>query len=204
MLQKDPHKWPAQQISFGLYRLKSQHGNLIPNGPAAEDVLIQHPYCAAEAVPYKDFAGCPTLAGFARVGIFGPAPFSIPGVAEFKPPPFEIRKGWGTRCEPHKLFLSGLRVLSELFAVGFDQLDEAADVCALLRRIERHFNDVSLLYALAVPAAAHEDRRRAGLEEPVLHVAFFVLGVEADLDVRIGPQEFRYRRIDRDFFRHVI
>jgi hypothetical protein len=43
-------------------------------------------------------AGCPILAGFARVGIFGPPIPTFPVIFDFKPPPFEMRKGWGTRC----------------------------------------------------------------------------------------------------------
>jgi len=50
-------------------------------------------------MPYP-VAGCPILAGYARVGIFRPEfpnPFNSPSLQESKPPPFEGRKGWGTR-----------------------------------------------------------------------------------------------------------
>ncbi len=40
--------------------------------------------------------GCPILAVFARVGIFGPSISTFPVVGESNPPPFEKHKGRGT------------------------------------------------------------------------------------------------------------
>ena len=50
-------------------------------------------------------AGCPILAVFARVGIFGPFTLTSPIIPESKPPPFENHKGWGTRTERPNQFL---------------------------------------------------------------------------------------------------
>src|ERR1700688_4786722 len=67
---------------------------------------------------------------------------------------------------------------TKLFAVGLGQLDEAPDAPAPLRGIERHLDGVSHLEALSAPATAHHDRRRAGLQEPMLHVSFVIFGVQ--------------------------
>lgn len=39
----------------------------------------------------------PDPCGFCKGGIFGPSVSTILVVVEFKPPPFETRKGWGMR-----------------------------------------------------------------------------------------------------------
>jgi hypothetical protein len=43
------------------------------------------------------FSECPILAAFVRVGIFERLTLTFPIIAKSKPPPFEGRKGWGTR-----------------------------------------------------------------------------------------------------------
>src|SRR6202008_3534545 len=75
----------------------------------------------------------------------------------------------------------------KLRAVGLDQSDEAPEARALLRGIEGHLDDVSHLDALSVPSMAHQYRRRACLEEPMLYLTFVVFGVQTDLYVRIRP-----------------
>src|SRR5579863_5087037 len=93
---------------------------------------------------------------------------------------------------------------TKLFAVGLDHLDEAPDVRAPGGGIECHLDDVSGLKALAVPAAAHHDRRRAGLQEPMLHLALVIFGVNTNLYVRIRPGEFGHSSIHGDLFRDVV
>src|ERR1700686_2218190 len=93
---------------------------------------------------------------------------------------------------------------TKLFAVGLDQLDEAPDAPALLGGIERHLDGVTRLEALSVPATAHHDGWRAGLQEPRLHVSFVIFGVQTNLHVRIRPNKLGHGRIYSDLFRHVI
>src|SRR5579863_1010930 len=93
---------------------------------------------------------------------------------------------------------------TKLFAVGLDHLDEAPDVRAPGGGIERHLDDVSGLKALSVPATAHHDWRRAGLQEPVADLAFVIFVVQTDLHLGIRAGELGHTRIYSDLPRDVI
>src|SRR5579864_1593865 len=105
-----------------------------------------------------------------------------------------------------RIFMRSLlrKSATKLFAVGLGQLEEAPDAAAPLGGIERHLDGVPHLEALSVPATTHHDRRRAGLQEPMLHRSLIIFGVQTDLHVRIRPYELGHSRIYSDLFRHVI
>ena len=55
--------------------------------------------------------GCPILAGFARVGIFGPSISTFPVIFESDHPPLERYKEWGTHESNYVIFVCALKAI---------------------------------------------------------------------------------------------
>ena len=93
---------------------------------------------------------------------------------------------------PLLLWLLAQRSARQLRAIGEHDFAEHSHGRALLAGNEGDRDLIAGMQRLWVPAGSSQNCWREGFDRPVYNLAGIILGVQKNLAVGIGPEEFRY------------